>query len=75
MAVISMIGCDNDECRSVGLPEEGGTAKRPRPPYGWMQISGGWYATGPYFKNLVVCSIECVAPAMALALAEAPNAS
>lgn len=61
--MITMIGCDNPACRNTDHPEEGGTKTKPRPPYGWLTLKGGWYGSGPYF-DIVVCSTDCVVAAM-----------
>lgn len=61
--IVQMIQCDNPGCQSRQIPEEGGTQKKPRPPYGWLNLKGGWYGHGPYF-DLVVCGAQCAQPAM-----------
>ena len=58
-----MIGCDNPACRNTEHPEEGGSVRKPRPPYGWVFVKGGWYGSGPYF-TIVACCWECVEAAV-----------
>lgn len=59
---ISMRKCDNPACRTTAYPES--ESKPYVAPYGWIRLSGDRVGLGPRIK-VEVCSVECVAPAIA----------
>jgi hypothetical protein len=70
MAEIVMIQCDNPKCQAVGRSESENISpkKRPQkyaPPYGWILVGQiGHFGSGPYVKQLTVCGIDCLLPAV-----------
>jgi hypothetical protein len=67
---VTKIKCDNPTCKSLDDSESENFQELRRrrkplaPPYSWLfapQI--GWYGSGPYVENLIVCSLPCLAPA------------
>lgn len=60
MKKVTMIECDSPTCGKIGDPEND---KPLRPPYGWLQMKGGYYGSGPY-GDVTVCSIDCLVDAL-----------
>ena len=65
--IVKMIQCDNPRCGNTGRYESddpGVRTKKLLPPYGWLFVDGGWMGCGPYFKNVMVCELDCLALAL-----------
>jgi hypothetical protein len=62
---VSRVRCDNPNCESVEVPEWE-TKRSYEPPYGWIRLTAMFKGTGPFLKNVDVCSIECISPAIQL---------
>jgi hypothetical protein len=62
MPLVEKFQCDNPECDSEALPEDGGTKRKPLTPYNWYEVRAMRQGSGTV--NVVVCEIECIEPAI-----------
>lgn len=72
MAEVLSIKCDNPVCRNLDTPEHVPWLEENRKrrktdritgPYGWIELEGWMVGCGPNIQ-IVVCSVQCVEPAI-----------
>ena len=62
MPLVEKFQCDNPECDSEALPEDGGTKKKPLTPYHWFRADV--LCQGRWAVAVTVCSTDCLLPAV-----------
>jgi len=72
MPIVERFQFDSPTCGGEGIPEEGGTKKRPAPPYGWYEAIVSHQGWGTV--RVATCSLGCLPSAIDKAERDAGDA-